>query len=272
MRVAGDFANGFPGHSRTCVQKWTRAATAPTTRCGAVLDSGRIRRNRTMTIAASPAFAATDRAAAPPARFIALLTAATGIASLALLAIHPGDAATDFAGVLKEEAANRVTDALVHGGFIAVLAVQAVCYAVFSARLGWQRTATVAGFVFFCAGVAFLSGSMVLDGLVTPAIAVRYVAAPAKIESARTLFVLIGTLISFLMPIGLAFQSAAIAAWGWALTAGGKRMTGLLGLVLGIAMLAASFTTPLALMVAMAGTALWALVAGSILFRPEPRA
>jgi len=210
-----------------------------------------------------------------PYRGVGLLAIATGIAALALLANHPGGDARDFAGVLKEEAANRAMDAAVHGGFIVVLALQAVCYAVFSARLGWTRTAAVAGFVFFCAGAIFLSGSMVLDGLVTPAIAARYVAVPAKIESARALFVLIGSLIGVLMPLGLAFQSAAIAVWGWALAASGRRVAGLFGLALGLAMLvvlAAGFATmnPIALMGSIAGTALWAAVAGAVMVRGMP--
>ena len=46
---------------------------------------------------------------------------ATAAASLVLLVNHPGGQARDFAGVLQEEAANRMMDALVHGGFVAVL-------------------------------------------------------------------------------------------------------------------------------------------------------
>jgi hypothetical protein len=207
-----------------------------------------------------------------PYRGTGRLAMATGIAAFALLAVHPGGTATDFAGVLKEEAANRGADALVHGGFVVVLALQAVCYAVFSARLGWQRSAVVAGFVFFCAGAIFLSGSMVLDGLVTPAVAARYLAAPAKIDYARALFVLIGTLISVLMPAGIAFQGGAIAAWGAALAASGKRALGMFGVLLGMAMIAGvaigiATANPMALMGGIVGTALWAVVCGTTLMR-----
>ena len=68
---------------------------------------------------------------------------------------------------------------------------------------------------------------------VTPAVAAKYLAAPAKIEFAKSLFVLIGTLIGLLMPLGLMFQSAAIAAWGWALVA--SRMSRVLGVIAMIA-------------------------------------
>jgi hypothetical protein len=211
-----------------------------------------------------------------PTRGVGLVAIATGIVGFSLLAAHPmGDAKT-FADVLANEAANRGTDALVHGGFIVVLALQLVCYSVFSARLGLSRISTLAGLVLFAVGAAFLCGSMLLDGLVTPAIAARYVAKPDKIENARTLFVLIGTMVSFLMPIGLAFQSAAIACWGWTLTAGGSsRVIGFIGLSLGVVLIAAlgvgtATLNPLALMAAIAATALWAILVGMLLLRRSP--
>jgi hypothetical protein len=225
-----------------------------------------------MTVAAATQFDAAERSAASPTWLVGLVAIATGIAGFALLALHPGGEARDFVGVVKEEAANLVMNAVVHGGFIAVLAVQMVCYAVLSRWIGLARAASVAGLVFFAAGAAFMAASLLLDGLVTPAIAARYVAKPDKIESARVIFVLIGSLVSFLLPIGLAFQSAAIAAWGWALTATGSRTAGIAGLVLGAAMFAmaaASLATmnPLFLMGAIVGTAIWAVVAGATLVR-----
>ncbi len=227
-----------------------------------------------MSIAASPLFEAAARTGDTPprSRGVGLLALATGVAALALLAMHPGGDAKTFADVLKDEAANRLPNALVHGGMVVVLAVQMVCYSVFSIRLGLTRATTVAGLVLFAIGALFLSGSLIIDGLATPAVAARYLAAPAKIEFAKSLFVLMGSLIGILMPAGLAFQSAGIAAWGAALLTGGKRMTGLLGLVLGGAMLAgaalgAVTMNPLALMGAIAGTALWAMLAGATMLR-----
>ncbi len=151
-------------------------------------------------------------------------------------------------------------DAVVHGGFIAILAVQMVVYAMFSARLGFWRTAPTAGLIFFAMGTAFLSASMVLDGLVTPAIAVKYLAAPNKLEFAKSLFALVGTLIRFLMPLGLAFQSAAVAAWGFALfTSRVSGAAGIFGITAGLAMFGALAITaasmnPFVLMGTLAGT------------------
>lgn len=208
---------------------------------------------------------------ANPTRAAGMLAIATGVAGFALLAGHPGGEAANFAEVLKTEAANRAMDAVVHGGFVVVLALQAACYVVLSQRLG--RMSATAGLVFFAFGAAFLSASLLLDGLVVPALAAKYVAIPAKIEFARSLFVLAFTLIGFLMPIGLAFQSAAIACWGWALAASGvSRAAGLFGLLAGgaaFAALVASYATtnPLAQMGAIAVTSLWAIAAGIVLLR-----
>jgi len=205
-----------------------------------------------------------------PARAAGILSIATGIATVALLANHPGGDAHTFADVLKDEAANRTMDAIVHGGFVVVLALQTICYATLSARIG---RGAIAGLVLFAFGTAFLSASMVLDGLVTPALAAKYLAAPEKIEFAKSLFALVGTLIGLLMPIGLAFQSAAAGAWGVALmTSGISRLAGVIGLALGAAAFVALAATagtmnPLVLMGVLAVTALWAVVAGLVLLR-----
>jgi hypothetical protein len=206
-------------------------------------------------------------------RIPGLILIVMGIASIALLASHPGDGpAHDFAGVLKAEATNQFVDGIVHGGFVAVLAIELFCYAIFSARMKSSAAAT-AGLVFFGMGVAFLSASMLLDGLVTPAIAAKYLAAPNKIEFAKSLFVLVGTMIRFVMPIGLAFQSAAMAAWGLALFASRtSRAAGAFGLVAGVALLAAFAATatsmnPIVLMGAMGVLALWAVIAGGVMFK-----
>src|SRR5580693_3936662 len=177
----------------------------------------------------------TDETGGRAAGILLLLTA---LASLALFAAHPGETATSFAGVLKEEAANRSVAAIVHGGYIAVLVLQIVGYAKLSARLDLRRLLPMAGLVFFVASTAILSASLLLDGLVIPALAARYADVPAKIESARTLFVFCETAIAFLMPIGLAFQGAAIASWGAALWRG-SRIAGAIGVLFGFGMLGA---------------------------------
>src|ERR1700759_3654844 len=95
-------------------------------------------------------------------RIVGAVLFATAIASIGLLLNHPGETATDFAGVLKEEAANQMKSAIVHGGFTVVLAIQLACYAIFSGRLGWRNLA-IAGLVFFAIGAGLQFASLTVD-------------------------------------------------------------------------------------------------------------
>jgi hypothetical protein len=184
----------------------------------------------TETIATSKACAT-----APPGKGAGVALVILAVLSLALLVNHPSGAARTFADVLREEAANRRLDALVHGGFIAVLAAQLVCFAILTMRLGLHRPLAIAGMVLSSIGAGFLMLSMLFDGLVTPAIAARYVDVIDIVErqnDARALFVFVGATIAFLMPAGLAFQAAGLASWslGFVRREGLLRATGLYGL------------------------------------------
>jgi hypothetical protein len=214
---------------------------------------------------------AQDMTDTPAARGVGVVLVATALASILLLLAHPGDAATSFADILKSEAAHRALDAVVHGGYIAVLAVQSICLAIISRRLGLARAPVVAGLVFFAIGVAFSAGSLLTDGLIVPAIAAKYLAAPAdKLEFAKSLFVLCGAAIRVLMPMGLLFQSAGIVSWSLALLRGTSRTAGMLGLLIGgatVAALAATVTTlnPLVVMGGLAAQAVWIVAVGALL-------
>jgi hypothetical protein len=190
-----------------------------------------------MTSAAEPADADVKVPPGRPAGIALVLFAAL---SLALLANHPSGTARSFAEVLRDEATNRGLDALVHGGFIAILAGQLVCFAILTIRVGLHRPLAVAGFVLTSIGAAFLMLSMLFDGLVTPAIAARYVDVVERHGDARILFVFLGAVLSFLMPIGLLFQAAGLAAWsvGWARKRGLVRATGIFGVAAAIAVIA----------------------------------
>jgi hypothetical protein len=195
--------------------------------------------------------------------------------SLLLLAVHPGGSPQTFAEVLKDEASNQGPDALVHGGFVAVLAIEMVCFAALAARLGAGRVRVLAALVFTAAGSATLAGSMIFDGLLTPAIAVKYLAGPPeRLEAARTLISLCGLMIRFLMPMGLAFQAAGILAWSAALAGrgGAGRWTAIAGLVLGGGALAALTITvarfdPMVAMGALGAQALWTAAIGVLMAR-----
>lgn len=197
------------------------------------------------------------------------------VASVALLAGHPGGAGSPaLADVLRYEAAHQMSDAVVHGGFVLVLAIELICFAALAVRAGVTRTAVLAAMVLATIGTGLLTASMIVDGLITPALAARYAAAPAeKQEAARGLLVLIGATIGVLMPMGLAFLGAAAVAWGACLTPrpGTVRMVGVIGLAAGAAIAIAAGVSlcsggPLMLMIALLSQAAWTLAAGVMLF------
>jgi hypothetical protein len=196
----------------------------------------------------------------------------SAIASVALLASHPEGSAHDFAGMLRGEAASRLADAIVHGGFIAVLAIQLVCYAALSVQLGATRVAVMAGFILFAIGTAALMGSLLIDGLIIPDLAARNVGlAVEKQNLVRGAFAFAGAAIKVLMPMGLLLQGSGIAAWGVSL-AKPASATAIAGFVLGAAIVAAPVVSiatanPMILMLAIPGTALWAAIAGLWLMR-----
>ncbi len=201
-----------------------------------------------------------------------LLLGLTGLSTIVLLALHPESNAHDFAGLLHDEAADRVIDAIVHGGYIVVLIVQLVLYAALSIRLDMTRTTTVAAFVFYAAGTAFLSGSMLLDGLVIPAFAAHYVAAASGSQLAiRPVFAAIGIAIAWLMPMGLGFQGLGIAFWGLRLSRSAP-VTGGTALLLSAAMLGTIavsdvLANPGLVMAALGGSILWTFLAALWLLR-----
>jgi hypothetical protein len=157
------------------------------------------------------------------------------LATLTLLANHPMAGAHTFADLIKAEVRNQLADALVHGGFIVTLSVLIVCFVFLSRALGMARVAVVVGLVAFCVGCGAFMGSMIVDGFVIPALAVRFsgMGNADALTRAETLLILCGTLIRFLMPMGLLFQSAAMVSWSSVIV--GRRGSRLVAGVLGVA-------------------------------------
>jgi len=204
----------------------------------------------------------------------ALLLLSTA-AQILLLALHPETSAHDFAGMMREEAAGQTMDAIVHGGFVVLLGIQLVCYAILSARLGLAHTATVAALIFFAIGSAFLMASVTIDGLILPRVAGHYAhATPEMQNSVRAVFAFGAAAIGWLMPIGVFFQGAGIASWGLRLMHV-ARQSGGAALLLGVGIAAMPVVAlvganPALIMFALLGTALWALIGGVWLMRRLP--
>ena len=213
-------------------------------------------------------------AAAGPSsdRVIGALTIASAIAGFALLAAHPAEQAHNFAEVVQQEARQQMQDLIVHGGYILVLSLQILCFGFFSSRLSGARIAAGAAKTFFAIGAAWICVSLLFDGLVTPAIATRYVNQP---DAAHPLFVLISAVVRYVMPIGLTFQALAVACWGIAMLSSRLRISGAIASLLGAGLLAAVAIgalggMPVAYVGAFAAMALWPLIAGVVLLRAIP--
>ena len=209
-------------------------------------------------------------------RKLAAAFALCGLASLLLLANHPAGAAHDFAGVLREEASNQLMDGVVHGGFIFVLAALITCLLLLARRLGSGRVPVVIAVVTFGIGAAALMASMLVDGLVIPAVAARYVDvdAPEKVAAAKALFVFAGTLITFLMPLGIAFQSVSMLSLGGLFIAGPprRRAAGITGVGAGLLILALLVGAPAhlaahVLLGSIALLAVWYFILAALLWR-----
>ena len=209
-----------------------------------------------------------------PARLSGLMLVVCGGASVALLAAHPGDDGPPLlAAVLRREAAQAVSDAIVHGGFVLVLVLELIGFSALAVRSGPWRTSVIAALVFALTGSSLLAASMILDGLVTPAVAGHYSQLTAdKQEPARALFAVLGAAIRVLMPAGLAFLGASSLAWGAALlpAAGRGRVGGAIALACGaVVILAVGMSLQsvgvIGLPVAILGVAAWAVAAGVLL-------
>jgi hypothetical protein len=210
-----------------------------------------------------------------PMRTLAAGLALCSMATFALLLSHPGGGARTFTELLQAEARDQLTAAMVHGGFMVTLGALLVCFVFLCRYLGAGRIPVVLGFVAFCVGSGVLMASMLVDGFVTPAIAVRFsgLTAPADVASAQTLIVMCSTLIRFLMPTGIIFQGIAMLGFSWTLLGRGglARAAGIYGLVAGVILCGALPVVPLrmsahALLIAILLQAAWYFMLSLVVF------
>lgn len=199
-----------------------------------------------------------------------------GVACLTLMVNHPSERAQSFPELLKSEAQNQFVDAFIHGGFMVILGVLAVCMVLLGRHLGSTKVPVVIGLMAFLTGCAVLSASMILDGLVTPALAARFASTDnaEDLHTAKTLFTLLGTLIRILMPIGILLQSVAMFSLSWVFlrSRGLARGVGAFGLLAALTWVVALTASPaaLAMHVLIGGIllqAIWYLALSTVLFR-----
>ena len=212
----------------------------------------------------------------PSIRTEGVLLMACAAGSLVLLMNHPNPSPPHtFAEMLRSEAAMSGPDAVVHGGYIALLSVQFVCLCALAVGLGVGRTVVLAALVFTAIGSAALGASMFIDGLIIPAVAARYAAVPAQqLDAARGLFAVLATFIRFLMPVGLLFVAFGTFCWSAALLGGGafSKCLAIFGIVVGVVIASALAITYSSLNVAvlaggLAAQAIWTIGLGALFAR-----
>jgi hypothetical protein len=185
------------------------------------------------------------------ARGLGTALALCALAILTLLANHPNGDTHNLADFIREEAHNQFTDGLVHGGFIVTQGALSVCLLLLSCRLGSDRVPVVIAVVAFFSGCGALMASMILDGFASPAIAVRLAGTDSadNLLMAKTLLIFLGTLIRFLMPMGILLQSVAMLAWSSVIvrSRGLPRTVGVFGLVAAVALIVVILAAPVAM-------------------------
>jgi hypothetical protein len=181
-------------------------------------------------------------------RRLAAVFAFCSVAILLLLANHPMDAAAAaVADLIRAEARNRLLDGVIHGGFVAISSILIVCFVLLSRLLGLHRVAVVIGLVAFCLGSGALMASMTVDGLVVPAIAVRFLGPGTSdaLSMAKALFIFCASVIRVLMPMGLTFEALAMLSWSVVIAGRApRRLAGLFGIAAGVSVVGATFLLP----------------------------
>jgi len=212
---------------------------------------------------------------APASRMLSLSLAVCAVGSLILLANHPAGGGHELIDILRAEARDQRLNGLVHGGFIVTLSALVVCFAYLSRVLGLERVPVLTGLVMYCIGCGTLMASMLLDGLALPALAGRLLepAALGDPGMPKALLLFSGTLIRFLMPMGLLFQAAGMFSWSIALVGrrGWPLASGVLGFAVAIAVLTGIFVLPKqltehVLLGAIVGLSLWYLAVAAVVW------
>jgi hypothetical protein len=107
---------------------------------------------------------------------------------------------------------------VVHGVAIASVCAYAFGYMTLARRLGLQRPLVLAGLAAYLLGCVAMIGATILDGFVTPHIAVDAIAgSPERVAFAYDLVHYLGVILTDLAKLGWTLQAVGAAAWSLAL-------------------------------------------------------
>jgi hypothetical protein len=215
-----------------------------------------------------------------PHRSAALAIGLATVVSTVFVAMDRGGGGSTPAEILQGIAGLAGLKELVHGVAIASLCAYAFGYATLARRLGLARPLVLAALMAFVFGCVALIGATLLDGFVTPHLAIDAIAGtPTRQAFAYEAVHALGIVLTDLARLGWVLQAAAGLAWSLVLvrTAGVDRIAGNVGLAANAAVVALvavsgsrmSMTALLGILVAQMA---WNLAAAAWLWRRDARA
>ena len=214
----------------------------------------------------------------PAARAAGALLIGGSILEIAVMAHHPSVHAHDVAEVLVQLQALGARSAWVHGVLIALMLTVFFALTEFAWQRGIARPAIRAGLIAYAAGVVAMMGAALVDGFVTPRVAI--LGAGLRAADLPITAQLLNLCVLFnqaLARLGAIAMSAAIIAWSLdlVLRAGFERALGVAGMAIGLGCVAALIAGVLQLdvhgmMLVLVLQAAWTIGLGVLLLK-EPR-
>lgn len=196
------------------------------------------------------------------------------ILEIAVMAHHPSVHAHDVAAVLVQLQALGALSAWVHGVLIALMLTVFFALTEFAWQRGITRPAIRAGLIAYAAGVVAMMGAALVDGFVTPRLAILGAGLHADLSITAQLLNLCMLFNQALARLGAIAMSAAIIAWSLdlLLRAGLERALGVAGTAIGLGCVAALIAGVLQLdvhgmMLVLVLLAAWTIGLGVLLLR-----
>ena len=176
------------------------------------------------------------------ARAAGALLIGGSILEIGAMAHHPSVHAHDVAAVLAQLQALAAVSAWVHGVLIALMLTVFFALTEFACQRGITRPAIRAGLIAYAAGVVAMMGAALVDGFVTPRVAM--LGAGLRAADLSITAQLLNLCVLFnqaLARLGAIALSAAIIAWSLDLVprAGLERALGVAGMAIGLGGVAA---------------------------------
>src|SRR3984893_547448 len=213
------------------------------------------------------------------ARSAGALLIGGSILEIAAMAHHPSVHAHDVAAVLAQLQALAAVSAWVHGVLIALMLTVFFALTEFACQRGITRPSIRAGLIAYAAGVVAMMGAALVDGFVTPRVAMLGAGLrAADLSITAQLLDLCVLFNQALARLGAIALSAAIIAWSLDLLrrAGLERALGAAGIAIGLGCVAALIAGVLQLdlhgmMLVLVLQAAWTIGLGALLIHhPMP--